>query len=409
MMVQTSPNEENSTPSLRNRRSASSISRKKSCFVDPDDQGEELLLSPLARKTSPNGGYSLKFCYRLHFREDANTDADMVAPDVSDSAFMPLCDDNEGKYVVATCGSNSVCFTDCETGKVFMKYLHLDEVHEIFTCLAWTVVRNKEDDPVRLLAVAGEAKTVKLINYEIGTCFKYLQGHTRPVVCLKFCTDNPNILLSGSEDGTVKRWDIGDAYLNEGAKCLNEFKLSNYMFPLSVAVDFSGAKIIIGDSDCSLDIRNLNGRKQRVYLDGDGWPESPFDDVHFIEDDVVLLKTTGDDGVILCNLSTSTKQSPDVIKRLEWKGDLAYTMKGTVSKDESGAAFYAVGDLDGNVLVYDLGNLSKQRYAKSTSQKYVWKLSTLESTERIKSVAVSHDMKYIVATDQADCVWIYSK
>lgn len=55
------------------------------------------------------------------------------------------------------------------------------------------------------------------IEYESGTCFKTLEGHTDDVICLDF--NHPKgMLISSSMDGSVKAWDL---YRN---KCLGNLE-----------------------------------------------------------------------------------------------------------------------------------------------------------------------------------------
>ncbi len=56
--------------------------------------------------------------------------------------------------MLATCGGKTVCVTNCRTGRVVMKYTHLDEPSETFQSLAWTVVK-EGNDYSRVMAVAG--------------------------------------------------------------------------------------------------------------------------------------------------------------------------------------------------------------------------------------------------------------
>lgn len=94
----------------------------------------------------------------LHWRSDANDDEDMTDPEVWRCRFAPTTVSQRrngiASHMFATCGSNSVCVVDCDTGRPVKKYLHYDEPAEVFQCLDWTVVEAGDEETL-VLAVGG--------------------------------------------------------------------------------------------------------------------------------------------------------------------------------------------------------------------------------------------------------------
>lgn len=100
--------------------------------------------------------------------------------------------------IVATCGGDSICFIDCDTGMVVKKY---KEIGEEFYCICWTVIRFKNeltgfDRKVSMLAAAGVKGDIKLIDTFNLVCFKCVSHHKKPVDALLFHPVEQNWMFS---------------------------------------------------------------------------------------------------------------------------------------------------------------------------------------------------------------------
>ena len=104
-------------------------------------------------------------------------------------AFEPdINDPSKTTNIVATCGGDSVCFIDCDTGTVIKKY---KQVNEEFYCLSWTILRYRndlthEEKTLTILAVGGVSGDVKLIDPEALVCFEHVSYHRKPIDALHF-------------------------------------------------------------------------------------------------------------------------------------------------------------------------------------------------------------------------------
>ncbi|CAF0706544.1 unnamed protein product [Brachionus calyciflorus] len=133
--------------------------------------------------------------------------------------------DNIPKYtnLFATCGNNIVNIIDSETGKIIKRFnddLLMNRNKESFNCLAWSIL-NKN---VSVLACAGAHGQIKIIVPKYSSCFSRIDAHTAPITCLLFHYKYSDILLSASDDNTIKIWRIS---LKEGSsdldsECSNE-------------------------------------------------------------------------------------------------------------------------------------------------------------------------------------------
>lgn len=131
-----------------------------------------------------------------------------------------------------------------ETGKI--------EVHEeeFFNCVALS--------PNGEFAASGsEDCTIKLWDISDAYCLSVLKGHQAAVTCLAFPQDGQTI-LSGSDDGTVKLWDILDG------KILNLAKHTGGV----ACLDYSpGSRFVVsGGKDCILRFSDVQNGKEEFSI-----------------------------------------------------------------------------------------------------------------------------------------------
>ncbi|KAK2181384.1 hypothetical protein NP493_401g04030 [Ridgeia piscesae] len=118
---------------------------------------------------------------------------------------------------VATCGGDTVCLIDCDTGRVMRRF---KQQKEQFFFVAWTTLNMESESgrewPTNVLAVGGFNAHIRLLLPNQLVCYAEL-GNGRPnravqcyfISALLFHPDEPTWLFSGTSDTTVTLWDIG--------------------------------------------------------------------------------------------------------------------------------------------------------------------------------------------------------
>jgi WD40 repeat protein len=89
-----------------------------------------------------------------------------------------------------------------------------------------------------------------------------LSGHSRPVSCLAFKPGDPNILVTGSWDKTLKIWDLSTA----ASACLSTVNVDSYVFSVAfspcgktMAVGCENGTVVIVDVATVAEMRSLSG------------------------------------------------------------------------------------------------------------------------------------------------------
>ncbi|KJU84075.1 Serine/threonine protein kinase domain protein [Candidatus Magnetobacterium bavaricum] len=124
-------------------------------------------------------------------------------------------------------------------------------------------------DGTRALSAGSDDKTLRLWDINEGKCLTTLYGHNDWVTCVCVTSDG-KFAISGSNDKTLRLWDIGPNVENTTGKCVRV--LSGYADGITaVAVTPDSRYILAGCTDGSLLLFNLlNGRQLRVYEGNEG-------------------------------------------------------------------------------------------------------------------------------------------
>uniref|UniRef100_A0A8C5T546 Leucine rich repeats and WD repeat domain containing 1 n=1 Tax=Malurus cyaneus samueli TaxID=2593467 RepID=A0A8C5T546_9PASS len=117
--------------------------------------------------------------------------------------FEPVLDSGTRKgdssRTVATCGGESVCLIDCETGTVLKKY---KVATEEFFSVAWTtltmVISDSRKKAHNILAAAGRRGIVKLIHVAADFCYGEIKAHKKPIATVCFSPTQETHLFSKS-------------------------------------------------------------------------------------------------------------------------------------------------------------------------------------------------------------------
>lgn len=151
---------------------------------------------------------------------------------VTGVAFHPT------KNLVASCSSDkSVKLWNADTGAELWTVNVDGEVWSVDWSPCGTMIAaacNEEEEDYRDYCV-------KILNSETGALLCDLRGHTIVVSSLAFKPDDPNVLVTGSWDKTVKLWDLSTS------TCLSTMRGENAIFSLAFSPD--GQLIAAGEGN----------------------------------------------------------------------------------------------------------------------------------------------------------------
>lgn len=163
--------------------------------VDPDQNGESFNYDP------------------VHFirSHSKNNDPADVQTQIWEVVFEPdPLDPSKTLSNVATCGGNSICIIDVNSGTVLMKYKHKDNRENFYT-LAWTTLE-LGGNKTNILASGGIKGEIRMFHPSAKVCFhewRPLDKKNTAVNSLVFHSSNPSWLFCGTNDGYVSLFDVG--------------------------------------------------------------------------------------------------------------------------------------------------------------------------------------------------------
>ncbi|KFQ57345.1 Leucine-rich repeat and WD repeat-containing protein 1 [Nestor notabilis] len=296
--------------------------------------------------------------------------------------FEPLLDSGARKdpivsssRTVATCGGESVCLIDCETGTVLKKY---KVAAEEFFSVAWTtltmVISNSRKKSHNILAAAGRRGIVKLIHVAADFCYGEIKAHKKPIATVCFSPTRETHLFTASYDKRIALWDIGIPDCDYNFKASQLLVLEVLSIPLRIALvpTCPDQYLLAGcEGGCfawniKLDKEQKNRPFEAMFQfpdeDGSMTTLHRVDGLAFLNDDVVVSKSSKPGCIYLWSWSRSfdTKGkgcqrtiAAVILAELEWSTtDLSYlTLSTCPAKD-----YVFCGDEKGSVWMYNLSS-----------------------------------------------------
>ncbi|XP_071945443.1 leucine-rich repeat and WD repeat-containing protein 1-like [Antedon mediterranea] len=342
---------------------------------------------------------------------------------------------------VATCGGNSVCLIDCESGKVMKRYKH-ENVEEEFYCLAWTTLEMDVGDAKiarksNILAIGGARGDVKLLHPEQLICYAQLRNSrkTCSINTLVFHRDKPTWLFSGAED--VVLWDIG-VPSGPDYKC-KWVKLFSFLPPgtgrvLGIVYSPKNDYIVAGcENGCyGWNLQTKTSKKEKVHTlefllpsiarseeneDDEG---DTIDGMAAIDDDLMVSKVAADKSIQIWSLSEARekqqarKKELDIVPvhTLNWSStDNIYILLNTWP----GCGHIVCGDANGPVWLYEVKDVKKGANKKNMDPNPLQLLDipagtvslSKEQNLIINDVAINSDANFIVGVTSKNmvCIW----
>ncbi|NXK88963.1 LRWD1 protein, partial [Formicarius rufipectus] len=295
--------------------------------------------------------------------------------------FEPVLDSGARKdpivsssKTVATCGGESVCLIDCETGTVLKKY---KVATEEFFSVAWTtltmVITDSRRKAHNILAAAGRRGIVKLIHVAADFCYGEIKAHKKPIATVCFSPTQETHLFTASYDKRIALWDIGIPDCDYNFKASQLLVLEAVSIPLRIALVPTCPEqyLLAGcEGGCfAWNIKLDKGQKSRPFEAIFQFPDDEsmttshrVDGLAFLNDDVVVSKSSKPGCIYLWSWSRSFDAkgkgcqrtvSAVILAELEWSvTDMSYlTLSTCPAKD-----YVFCGDEKGSVWMYNLSN-----------------------------------------------------
>ncbi|NWX60170.1 LRWD1 protein, partial [Promerops cafer] len=356
------------TPSKRKRnhsKSSPGNKRSKTQANTEEEAAEDVSAEPLHFLQCHSKGNS---------REDFKTQ-------LWSCVFEPVLDSGARKdpivsssRTVATCGGESVCLIDCETGTVLKKY---KVATEEFFSVAWTtltmVISDSRKKAHNILAAAGRRGIVKLIHVAADFCYGEIKAHKKPIATVCFSPTQETHLFTASYDKRIALWDIGIPDCDYNFKASQLLVLETASIPLRIALVPTCPEqyLLAGCEDgCfAWNIKLDKGQKSRPFEAIFQFPGEEsmttshrVDGLAFLNDDVVVSKSSKPGCIYLWSWSRSfdakgkgcqRTMSAVILAELEWSTtDMSYLTLSTCPAKE----YVFCGDEKGSVWMYNLSN-----------------------------------------------------
>ncbi|XP_067866232.1 leucine-rich repeat and WD repeat-containing protein 1 isoform X2 [Heterodontus francisci] len=365
---------------------------KRDCSATPDAVSKEIIQKKKSKYKNTLVLEPLHFL-QTHSRnnspEDLSTQlwACAFEPDVKNSQIPGV--GLQSSRNVATCGGDSVCIIDCETGIVHHKY---KLVGEEFFSLAWTTLTVIDKDQKRklnVLAVGGLMGVVKLIHTKVNYCYGKIKAHKKSISTLCFCPKRETFLFTGSYDKTIILWDIGVP------DCDYNFRVRNiemeFLFP----------------------IYNKEDDKTTYHI---------IDSLAFCSDDLVASKSSMQGSIYLwswsqtlkrCN-KRNTKVHAAIVREMEWSNTDEVYIALAACPDEN---YLLCGDEKGDIWLYELDEFTNEEVTsgKKTSPTQILKWPAIKAQGEIiegtliNNVTTDPEFKYLVAVTDRNITVIWKR
>ncbi|NWW30600.1 LRWD1 protein, partial [Panurus biarmicus] len=364
------------TPSKRKRNHSKSSPGKKRSKTQANTK-EEAALNP--RKSS-HEDVSAEPLHFLQCHSKGNSREDFKTQ-LWSCVFEPVLDSGARKdpivsssRTVATCGGESVCLIDCETGTVLKKY---KVATEEFFSVAWTtltmVISDSRKKAHNILAAAGRRGIVKLIHVAADFCYGEIKAHKKPIATVCFSPTQETHLFTASYDKRIALWDIGIPDCDYNFKASQLLVLETASIPLRIALVPTCPEqyLLAGCEDgCfAWNIKLDKGQKTRPFEAIFQFPDEEsmttshrVDGLAFLNDDVVVSKSSKPGCIYLWSWSRSfdakgkgcqRTMSAVILAELEWSTtDMSYLTLSTCPAKE----YVFCGDEKGSVWMYNLSS-----------------------------------------------------
>ncbi|KAM9781160.1 leucine-rich repeat and WD repeat-containing protein 1 isoform X1 [Syngnathus typhle] len=370
---------------------------------------------------------------QCHSKEDTPQD---FSTQLWDCAFQPQ-PDFSGSRLVATCGGDSLCVIECETGAVMKKYRVAGE--EFFS-LAWSTVLMSRGggalaQPVSILAAGGKRGLVKLIHPHCNVAYGELRVSRKALSVLRFDPRQGNFLFTGCYDNRIVLWDIGGLDSEYKFKALQLVALESVSTPLHICLPPSGpdSQLLAACEDglhlydaMPAPAKRSDGMEITFPIYEKEDIEHNYrtvDGIAFLAGDVVASKNFTHDCIYLWSWSQTRSQRPNesgrvravVLAKLRWaQTEIPYLALNTCP----GRSYVVCGDHEGKLWTYHVADVEKEHFhgeePVEPTEVLRWPAPVREGLcwgegPSINSVAMDPDLWYLVALSDKNVVTVWKR
>ncbi|XP_029375327.1 leucine-rich repeat and WD repeat-containing protein 1 [Echeneis naucrates] len=379
---------------------------------------------------------------QCHSKQDSSED---FSTQLWACAFQPLpvsTGGSGGSRLVATCGGDSLCVIDCETGMVMKKYKVSGE--EFFS-LAWSTVLMSRGSGASaqhcsILAAGGKRGVVKLIHPRNNMAYGEFRASRKALSALCFNHHKGNLLFTGSYDNKIGMWDIGgvDSQYNFKVVQLLVFELSAVPLHICLPPTSPSAHLLTACEDglycfnTALSTNNTAKSRSKdieitfpIYKKEDKDHDyHTVDGLSFLSDDIVASKNYLHGSIYLWSWTRTKAQQPDrksmtvcavVLAELQWTNtEIPYLALNTCP----GQAYIVCGDDKGRLWTYHVTNLQKHSFQTGKpilpTEVLEWPMPVRSDQSKVEGpsingVAMDPELHYLVALSDKNMVIVWKR
>ncbi|XP_041749850.2 leucine-rich repeat and WD repeat-containing protein 1 isoform X2 [Coregonus clupeaformis] len=351
-------------------------------------------------------------------------------------------DVNGATRIVATCGGESVCLIDCETGLVMKKY---KVPGEEFFSLAWsTVLMSREGNggmrPCSILAAGGKRGLVKLLHPSANMAYGEFRASRKALSILRFSPRQGNFLFTGSYDKNILMWDIGGVDSEYNFKVIQLLVLETTSTPLHFCLPPATPDThLIAACEDGLHSYNIQLNKDTrkrseemeitfpVYEKKDKDHDyHTIDGLGFLTDDIVASKSHMQGSIYLWSWNDTRAQCPNnnnnnkkkkcavILAELQWSStDIPYLSLNTCPSK----GYVVCGDERGRLWTYHVTDLKANfRRGKTIPATEIleWPLPVRKGQgpvegPAINSVVMDPELRYLVALSDKNMAVVWRR
>ncbi|XP_028839914.1 leucine-rich repeat and WD repeat-containing protein 1 isoform X2 [Denticeps clupeoides] len=353
-------------------------------------------------------------------------------------AFQPALDGKGASGpIVATCGGESVCLIDCETGHVQKKY---KVPGEEFFSLAWSSVlmvpSSGAPRPCHVLAAGGKRGVIKLIHTQANLAYGEFRASRRALSTLRFSPVQSSVLFTGAYDCKIVMWDVGCIDGDYNFQVSQLMVLESSSTPLHLCLPpLSADKHLLSACDEGLLSFSIQQNKSKRTVEMDvTFPIyrkknktnhcRTIDGLAFVTDDIVASKSAQQGSIYLWSWSRTlaghsgkkVETAAVVLTELQWsETDIPYLSLSTCTR----WGYVVCGDEKGHLWTYhiDTDAMNARLIAGPpvpATEVLEWPcpvrpgLGTLDGPS-INSVAMDTELHYLVAVSDKNMVVVWRR